>query len=60
MPRTTIEIIVILGLGSLVIGVLCVVNQGARELLWDLLGRTSSDAEAPGTRTGSPDAAPHA
>ena len=60
MPRATIEIIVILGLGSLVIGVLCIVNQGARELLWDLLGRTPSDAPEPDSRTGCADPAPHA
>jgi hypothetical protein len=60
MPRTTIEVIVILGLGSLVIAALCLVNQGARQLFWDVLGRPQPDAQEAAPRTGPADPAPHA
>jgi hypothetical protein len=50
----------VLGLGSLVIAVLCVANQGARDLLGDLLGRSPSDGDEPDARIGSADSARHA
>ncbi len=60
MPRNAIEVIVIAGLGTLVIAILCLLNQGARELLWDVLGRARGEAPPAEPRAGVADPARHA
>ena len=54
MPRDVIEIIATVGGGTLVIAILCAFNSNARQLLWELFGRSVNPVEPPGTHADTP------
>ena len=47
MPRDVLETIVIVGAGCLAIAAMCVFNLNARQLLFELFGRSLNDRSGP-------------